>query len=65
MDDVVTFKYNIVESPIKESYKVGADGIYFCRDCGNGTEITRLIIPKEAFVMAYKTYILGSTESGK
>lgn len=29
MDDVVTFKYNIVESPIKESYKVGADGIYF------------------------------------
>lgn len=65
MDDTITIKYNTTEAPIKESYKVGADGIYFCRDYGNGTEITRLIIPKEAFVMAYKTYILGSTESGK
>lgn len=65
MDDVVTIKYNIVESPIKESYKVNADGVYFCRDYGNGTESTRLIIPKEAFIMAYKAYILGNTETEK
>lgn len=65
MDDTITIKYNTTEAPIKESYKFGADGIYFCRDYGNGAESTRLVIPKEAFIMAYKAYILGNTETEK
>lgn len=56
---------NIVKSPIKVSYKVGADGIYSCRDYGNGAESTSLVIPKEAFIMAYKAYTIGNTETEK
>lgn len=65
MDDVVTIKDNIVGSPVKESYKVRANGICFCRDYGNGIESARIVIPKETFIMAYKAYILGNTETEK
>lgn len=52
------------DTTIYEFYVVKADGIY--GGWVNGAAINEiLIMPRETFIKAYKTYILGNTETEK
>lgn len=64
MDDTTIITQNIAKASPHEFYVVKADGIY--GGWVNGAAINEiLMMPRETFIKAYKTYILGNTETEK